>query len=90
MTTTLTQLQTFNGDFDSLPIKAHILLGQVPLNPNYGDFCLAVSDLEHDQTPESLWRLEAIRWRLANQGKNLDLQAINKVVAKRLYEEATA
>lgn len=86
MTTELTKLETFNGEFDFLPLAAEIEFGSVPMHPNSGDFQLAAITFDNEQSPAALWRLEAIRWRMGHHGVSMDLDAIAKVVARRIYE----
>lgn len=82
----------FDGDFDLLPIKAHLLYGAVPTHPTYGDFALAVSEVESNRyEPAAHWQVEAIRARRLNPGVKLDdvRVEINRATAARLYKVAT-
>jgi hypothetical protein len=82
----------FDGDFDLLPLKAHILFGAVPTHPTYEDFALAVTEVFGNRfEPAAHWRVEAIRARRLQPGVKLDdvRVEINRATAKRLYEVAT-
>jgi hypothetical protein len=75
----------FDGDFDLLAFRAHVLFGEVPLYPIEGDFELAVSHAFHAEDAAADWRVEAVRWRRMHAGKPLDLPAIARATAARLY-----
>jgi len=82
----------FDGDFDLLPIKAHILYGAVPEYPTYADFALAVTEVFGNRfEPAAHWQLEAIRARRLSQGAKLDDMRveINRATAASLYKVAT-
>lgn len=69
---TLDAIDRFEGDFDLLPIAAHLRYGEVPLYPVSEDFHNFVSTKVHERRPEACWQLEAIRWRLQNPGRPLN------------------
>lgn len=75
----------FAGDFDFLPVRAHILFGAVPAYPTDGDFHHAVSVAFGREDVAADWRVEAIRWRRGNPGAELDLPAIARATAARLF-----
>jgi len=68
----LSAIDRFEGDFDLLPLAAHIRYGAVPAYPTSEDFQNFAGTKEHEQRPEAHWHLEAIRWRRANLGSPLD------------------
>lgn len=83
----------FNGDFDVLPLRAHVLFGAVPEFPTSGDFHQAVSDVEAERDePAAHWRVEAIRARRIHMGVKLDelRGIINRATAARLFAVVTA
>jgi hypothetical protein len=87
--TDITANDRFNGDFDSLPLSAHIRFGAVPQFPTESDFHLAVSDAITARHPAAEWRVEAIRFRRQNPGATLDaakLKLIARATAQRLYD----
>jgi hypothetical protein len=80
--------ETFCGDFDVLPLRAHLLYGPVPTHPTSQDFqnagCSGIDD-----EAAARWRLEAIRWRMANPfPMPLDLRAIANACAAKFYAAA--
>jgi hypothetical protein len=83
----LTAIDRFDGDFDMLPLRAHVVYGEVPLYPIEADFHHAVSVAFGAEDPAAEWRVEAVRWRLRNQGQPLSdaaLKTIAVATAKRL------
>lgn len=86
----LAPIDCFTGDFDLLPIAAHLRYGDVPAWASSEDFQNAAvrvsSDL--DTYAEAHWHIEAVRWRRANGGRPLDegLREIAQATARRLYE----
>lgn len=78
-------LDTFAGDFDWLPLRAHILFGAVPERPIENDFHHAVSVAFGANDAAAEWRVEAIRWRRRHPGRPLDLHAIATATAKRIF-----
>jgi hypothetical protein len=90
MTNNLAPIDRFDGDFDFLPLAAHVRYGQIPKFPSSGDFqsavCLVVDDL--DKYVEAHWYLEATRERILHPGRALDdaKRDINGRVASRLHK----
>lgn len=88
----MTNATQFDGDFDFLPIRAHLVFGQVPQFPTDEDFHLAVSDVCHAEDDAAAhWQVEVIRERRIRPGAAFDaatMKAINLRVAKRLYDRA--
>jgi hypothetical protein len=80
----------FDGDFEMLPFRAHVLYGDVPLYPISEDFHLAVSVAFGRDDAAADWRVEAVRWRLAHMGKPLNegLREIAAATAARLYRKS--
>ena len=68
----LTKIDTFEGDFELLPLRAHFLFGRLPQCPSDADFHMAVTDAIPAQDPAAEWRVEAIRFRRQNPGARLD------------------
>jgi hypothetical protein len=90
MNSVLTANDRFDGEFDFLPFDAHVRYGAVPEWPVEADFHNAVSVAFHERRPSAVWRKEAVRWRLHNGGKALDLKTIASATAKALYDLARA
>lgn len=92
MTTTQMPIQPFFGDFDLLPIGAHLRFGAVPRAPTSDDFQLAAclcSELAEEGCAYAAWHIEAVRERRLNPGVALSgevMHRINTRVAARLYE----
>jgi hypothetical protein len=84
----LSAVDRFEGDFDLLPVAAHLRYGAVPEYPRSEDFQSFAGTKEHEQRPEAHWHLEAIRWRLRHPGKPLSegLREIAKATASALYK----
>lgn len=81
----------FDGYFEFLPLRAAIEFGDVPTHPTYGDFALAVSQVESTpDDPAAHWRVEAIRARRLQPGVPLNevLRQIATATAARLYKRA--
>lgn len=77
----------FLGDFDLLPIAAHLAHGEVPLHPTSEDFQLAATRGDsHDAA--DIWYLEAVRERRLHPGRALDdaKHDIGERVAARLHD----
>jgi hypothetical protein len=68
----ISAIDRFEGDFDLLPIAAHVRYGAVPPYPTSEDFQNFACTKEHEQRPEAHWHLEAIRWRRQHPGVALD------------------
>jgi len=84
----LTKIDTFEGDFELLPLRAHFLFGRLPQCPSDADFHMAVTDAIPAQDPAAEWRVEAIRFRRQNPGARLDdinLKTIARATAARLH-----
>lgn len=77
----------FDGSFDALPLRSHILFGALPSHPIENDFHHAVSVAFHANDAADDWRVEAIRWRRHNPIGELDLHAIAVATAKRLFKK---
>lgn len=84
------QADAFCGDFDTLPVRSHLLFGAVPLFPTSDDFQLAAMVASHANDAAAEWRVEAIRWRRGNEGKPLDLRAIAVATSERLFKLCAA
>lgn len=85
---TINPIDRFDGDFDFLPIAAHLRYGM----PGH-DFQLAAVMMADDLDvyAEAHWYLEAARELALNPACVLDdvrLRAINTRVAKRLFERS--
>ena len=80
---------TFDGDFDFVPVRAHVEFGAVPAFPTEADFHHAVSIAFGREDVAADWRVEASRWRRSNPGVELDLRAVARATAKRLYTKLT-
>lgn len=80
--------ETFVGDFDTLPLAAHIAVGPVPEYPTSDDFQRA--SMRADDSPAHRWFCEAVRQRRLFPGQLLDdgMSDINARVANALYELA--
>lgn len=81
----------FLGDFDLLPIRAHLDHGAVPRGASSVDFDNAmtaaiVADPFTMEGAATIWHGEAIRWRRGNPDVALDLAAVGALCAKRLRE----
>lgn len=87
---TLAPIDLFDGDFDFLPLAAHLRYGAVPEYPTSVDFHNAVSLVadDTDRYVEAWWHVEAIRERILHPGRKLDdaKRDINNRVAKRLHQ----
>lgn len=83
--TTLTAVETFDGDFSFLPFAAGVRYGQVPLYPTSEDFQRFACTKAHEERPEAYWQLEAIRWRRQNAAHPLDIKAIAVATAAAIY-----
>lgn len=81
----------FLGDFDLLPLAAHLQHGAVPTHPTSDDFQLTAARLGDSSDAASLWHLEAVRERRLNPGRPLEdaKKDINRRVAARLHEICT-
>lgn len=86
----LTANDRFDGEFDFLPFASHVRYGALPEWPIEAEFHNAVSVAFHERHPAAVWRKEAVRWRLHNGGKPLDLKAIARATATALYDLARA
>ncbi len=80
----------FTGDFDLLPIRAHLDLGPVPTSPSMADFDDAMTAaLNADpwtiEGAAAIWQGEAVRWRRGNPGATLDTAAIAAKCAERIH-----
>lgn len=83
----------FCGDFDSLPIRAHILYGAVPTHPTSDDFQEAAMRAENENDAAADWHLEAVRYRRHSPGALLTdeaLRTIAQATSARLYKKCTA
>ena len=70
-------------DLDLLPLRAHVLFGEVPRYPTDDDFHGAASDVFHEEDePATHWRLEAVRWRLHHPGTPLDDVALATIAGR--------
>jgi hypothetical protein len=78
-------IDRFSGDFEFLPIAAHLRYGQV--GNDFQHAAVMVAD-DLDVYAEAHWHLEATRERAVNPTCRLDerLGVINARVAKRLFE----
>jgi hypothetical protein len=78
-------IDRFEGDFEFLPIAAHLRYG-MPGHDFQSAAVLVADDL--DVYAEAHWYLEATRERVLNPACALDerMSAINTRVAKRLFE----
>lgn len=85
MNNNMNPVDRFLGDFEFLPLAAHLRYGQVG-----SDFQLAAVTVADDLGvyAEAHWYLEATRERAQDPACKLDerLSAINARVAKRLFE----
>lgn len=79
-------------DLELLPLRAHVIYGEVPLYPIRDDFELAACVVAHEaDDPAAHWHIEAIRWRRVDgYGKPLEhgLPVIAGRVAARLWKLA--
>jgi hypothetical protein len=78
----------FAGDFDALPLRAHVLYGATSPFPTEADFHLAASHVAHDDDAAAHWNIECIRERRSRPGAVLDPSTLNAIalrVAARLY-----
>lgn len=77
---------------DLLPLRAHILYGEVPLYPIESDFHMAATDVAHaEEDAAAHWRIEAIRYRTQHRGAVFDdhvLAILAGRVAARLWRVA--
>ena len=85
------QSTPFLGEFDPLPVRAHLDHGAVPSNPSMVDFDYAMtSAINADpwtmRGAAAIWHGEAVRWRRSNPGVALDLHAIGAACALRVKE----
>jgi hypothetical protein len=88
MKSTAAHIDNFDGDFDMLPLRAHIEYGAVPEYPTEGDFAMAVTmALGNAHDPAAQWRLEAIRERRLRPGVTLESAKaeINRRAAARMF-----
>ena len=76
----------FDGDFDTLPLHAHIVGGPVPAYPVKDDFELA-SIVACNADPFSrrgaalVWRLEAIRYRRTHPAAPLSGDVLREIAS---------
>jgi hypothetical protein len=83
----------FQGDFDFLPLRAHLLYGAVPEFPTEGDFAMAATAVASDPNEAAAhWQIEAIRARRSHSGAPLNelLSEINRATSARLYKQYTS
>jgi hypothetical protein len=85
MTVQRFQIDSFEGDFDALPLRSHLLFGEVPSYPTSEDFQNAACTAFGSTDVAARWRMEAIRWRLVHRGVPMDLHAIAIAVANFLF-----
>lgn len=89
----MTPIDSFNGEFWTLPLSAHLRYGAVPVVVTASDFQSAAVRVSDDLGvyPEAHWYLEAIRERRLNPSRSLNeaMGDINARVAKRLYDHAS-
>lgn len=83
-------IDNFQGQFEFLPLRAHIMFGAVPEYPSEGDFHLAAMAVHNEGTDDvaAHWRLEAVRYRRLNPGAPLNTQALKTIaeaVAARIF-----
>ena len=86
-------IDRFAGDFEFLPLAAHIRYGAIPVIVTGNDFQSAAVRVSRDLDvyAEAHWYLEAIRERRLNPTRSLNeaMSDINARVARRLYERTT-
>lgn len=81
----------FTGDFDLLPVRAHLDHGPVPKRASMVDFDDAMTaSINADpwtmKGAASIWHGEAVRWRRGNpDAEVIDTAAIAAATAKRLH-----
>lgn len=97
MFTTKTESAPFLGDFDLLPLRAHLDIGGVPLSPSMRDFDDAMTHAIRADPftvagAAAIWHGEAVRWRRghANAIAPLDLGAIAQATAEQIYRKQIA
>ncbi len=83
-------IESFQGQFEFLPLRAGIMFGAVPEYPSDSDFHLAASAVKNEGTDDvaAHWQLEAVRFRRLNPGAKLDataLKSIANAVAARIF-----
>jgi hypothetical protein len=90
MTNNLQPIDRFSGDFEFLPVAAHLRYGAIPVIVTSSDFQLAAVRVSADLEvyAEAHWHLEAVRERRLNPSRSLNdaMRDINDRVARRLYE----
>ncbi len=86
----MTTATMFDGDFNFLPFRAHMVYGDVPRYPSESDFQMAAMEVSHSPDDAAAhWRLEAVRERRLRPAAPLSgdtLTVINARVAARLYK----
>ena len=81
----------FTGDFDLLPVRAHLDHGPVPRRATMVDFDHAMTaainaDPWTIEGAASIWHGEAVRWRRGNpDAETIDTAAIAAATAKRIH-----
>lgn len=73
---------------EALPVEAHMRYDAVPSFPTRSDFEQAERYVARDRHPAAIWHREAVRWRLANEGRSLDLVAIADATLRAMHATA--
>jgi hypothetical protein len=68
-----------------LPHEAHLRYDAVPSFPTRSDFEHAEKLVRTETHPAAIWHREAVRWRMSNEGKPLDMVAIADAVLRALH-----
>ncbi len=81
-------IESFEGDFDALALRAHFEFGALPggAYPTSEDFQNAACAVAYSDDVAGRWHLEAVRLRRGvGYGKPLDIPAVNRAVAAWLF-----
>lgn len=71
-----------------LPSEARLRYDAVPYFPTRADFMSAETHVAVDRDAAAIWHREAVRWRMANEGRPLDLSAIAEATLRALHPNA--